>query len=322
MKREKVLITGANGQLGAELSRALQEIYGVKAVITSDIKTPQHESDTIFQLLDVTNPHELAQIVTQYNITQIYHLAAILSAKGEQNPQLAWQINMNGLLNVLNVSKEMGIRKVYWPSSIAMFGMESPKINTPQLAITDPNTVYGISKLAGELWCEYYFQHFGLDVRSLRYPGLIGYKSLPGGGTTDYAVDIYHKAVEGKHFKCFLEEDTTLPMMYMPDAIRATIELMEADANKISIHTSYNIQGMSFSPAEITQELHKFYPEFTISHHPDFRQQIAESWPQSMDDTPAQKDWGWKPNYDLSKMTEDMLMNLKELEGIKVLSPS
>jgi nucleoside-diphosphate-sugar epimerase len=250
------------------------------------------------------------QVIRQ-NITQIYLLAAILSATGEKNPHLAWNLNMQGLLNVLDIAREEKLQKIYWPSSIAVFGPTSPKKNCPQQTIIEPTTVYGISKYAGEFWCNYFHQRFGVDVRSLRYPGLISYKSAPGGGTTDYAVEIFHEALEEKKYECFLKEDTYLPMMYMPDAIRATIELMEAPADKISIRTSYNLSGMSFSPQEIAAEIKKHIPEFSISYKTDYRQQIADSWPQSIDDSVARKDWGWKEEFDLGGMTGDMLENLK-----------
>jgi nucleoside-diphosphate-sugar epimerase len=249
------------------------------------------------------------QVIRQ-NFTQVYLLAAILSATGEKNPGLAWNLNMQGLLNVLDIAREEKSHKVYWPSSIAVFGPTSPKKNCPQQTIIEPITVYGISKYAGEFWCNYFFQRFGVDVRSLRYPGLISYKSAPGGGTTDYSVEIFHEALESKSYECFLNPETYLPMMYMPDAIRATIELMEAPADKISIRTSYNVSAMSFSPKEIAAEIKKFIPEFEISYKPDYRQKIADSWPQSIDDSKASSDWGWKPEYDLPKMTRDMLENL------------
>jgi len=249
------------------------------------------------------------QVIRQ-GFTQIYHLAAILSATGEKNPSLAWHLNMQGLLNVLDIAREEKLHKIYWPSSIAVFGPTSPKKNCPQQTIIEPTTVYGISKYAGEFWCNYFHQRFGVDVRSLRYPGLISYKSPPGGGTTDYAIEIFYEALEEKKYECFLDENTYLPMMYMPDAIRATIELMEAPADKISIRTSYNISGMSFSPKEIGAEIKKHIPDFSISYKPDYRQAIANSWPQSIDDSVARTDWGWKEEYDLSAMTSDMLKNL------------
>jgi nucleoside-diphosphate-sugar epimerase len=249
------------------------------------------------------------QVIRQ-NVTQVYLLAAILSATGEKNPGLAWNLNMQGLLNVLDIEREEKLHKVYWPSSIAVFGPTSPKKNCPQQTIIEPTTVYGISKYAGEFWCNYFHQRFGVDVRSLRYPGLISYKSPPGGGTTDYAVEIFYEALEEKKYECFLSADTYLPMMYMPDAIKATIELMEAPADKISIRTSYNISGMSFSPKEIGEEIKKHIPEFKMSYKSDYRQAIANSWPQSIDDSVARKDWGWKEEYDLPAMTKDMFDNL------------
>ncbi|HRF20305.1 MAG TPA: NAD-dependent epimerase/dehydratase family protein, partial [Chitinophagaceae bacterium] len=260
--------------------------------------------------MDVMNKEMLHVQVIRQGITQIYLLAAILSATGEKNPNLAWNLNMQGLLNVLDIAREEKLAKVYWPSSIAVFGPTSPRQNCPQQTIIEPTTVYGISKYAGEFWCNYFFQRFGVDVRSLRYPGLISYKSAPGGGTTDYAVEIFHEALEEKKYECFLSEDTYLPMMYMPDAIRATIELMEAPASKIAVRTSYNVSGMSFSPKEIAAEIKKHIPDFTISYKPDYRQAIANSWPQSIDDTVARNDWGWKEEYNLAAMTGDMLENL------------
>jgi nucleoside-diphosphate-sugar epimerase len=260
--------------------------------------------------MDVTNKEMLHVSIIRQNITQVYLLAAILSATGEKNPNLAWNLNMQGLLNVLDIAREEKLHKVYWPSSIAVFGPSSPKQNCPQQTIIEPTTVYGISKYAGEFWCNYFFNRYGVDVRSLRYPGLISYKSAPGGGTTDYAVEIYLEALKEKKYTCFLKEDTYLPMMYMPDAIRATIELMEAPSEKINIRTSYNLAGMSFSPKEISAEIKKHIPEFTIDYAPDYRQQIADSWPQSIDDSVAAKDWNWKPEFDLASMTKDMLQNL------------
>lgn len=318
MRNEKVLVIGACGQLGLELTMGLRDIYGVDQVIASDISpiTPGLKGMP-FEKLDATDAVALEGLVTTHGITQIYHLAAILSAKGEANPIWAWNINMQALLNVLEAARKHRLNKVYWPSSIAVFGEETPKEGTPQQTIMEPSTVYGISKLSGELWCQYYFDKYGVDARSLRYPGLIGYKTLPGGGTTDYAVEIYHKALEGKPFECFLSEDTRLPMMYMPDAVRATLELMEAPAEKISKHTSYNLQGMSFSPKEIAQAIQRQRPDFRITYAPDFRQGIADSWPSSIDDQQARADWGWKPEYDLEKMTEDMLKNLKDIKLVK-----
>lgn len=313
-QKEKILVIGASGQIGVELTMALRKLYGNNNVIASDLReqNPLLEGTGPYVSLDVMNKEMLHVQVIRQNITQIYLLAAILSATGEKNPNLAWHLNMQGLLNVLDIAREEKLTKVYWPSSIAVFGPTSPKQNCPQQTIIEPTTVYGISKYAGEFWCNYYFQRYGVDVRSLRYPGLISYKSAPGGGTTDYAVEIYHDALEHGKYKCFLQEDTYLPMMYMPDAIRATMELMEAPADKIAVRTSYNVSGMSFSPKEIGAEITKHIPGFSMSYAPDYRQQIANSWPQSIDDSVATRDWGWKPEYDLSKMTKDMLENLKK----------
>ncbi|HVE61292.1 MAG TPA: NAD-dependent epimerase/dehydratase family protein [Chitinophagaceae bacterium] len=311
--KEKILVIGASGQIGVELTLALRKIYGAGAVIASDLRE-QNElliGTGPYVSLDVMNREMLHVQVIRQNVTQIYLLAAILSATGEKNPSLAWHLNMEGLLNVLNIAREEKLTKVYWPSSIAVFGPTSPRQNCPQHTIIEPITVYGISKYAGEFWCNYFFNKFGVDVRSLRYPGLISYKSAPGGGTTDYAIEIFHEALEQKRYTCFLEKDAYLPMMYMPDAIRATIELMEAPKEKINIHTSYNISAISFSPAEIAAEVKQHIPEFTINYKPDYRQAIANSWPQSIDDSVARNDWGWKPEYDLKRMTEDMLKNLK-----------
>jgi len=313
MSKEKILVIGASGQIGVELTMALRNIYGNANVVASDLREENEllKGTGPYVSLDVMNKEMLHVQVIRQNITQVYLLAAILSATGEKNPHLAWHLNMQSLLNVLDIAKEEKLSKVYWPSSIAVFGPTSPKQNCPQQTVIEPSTVYGISKYAGEFWCNYFHNRYGVDVRSLRYPGLISYKSEPGGGTTDYAVEIFYKAVQEKKYKCFLKEDTYLPMMYMPDAIRATIELMEADAAKISVRTSYNLSGMSFSPADIATEITKHIPDFSISYQPDYRQQIAESWPQSIDDSVARKDWGWKEDYDLAAMTTDMLANLK-----------
>ena len=313
MIKEKILVIGASGQIGVELTLALRKIYGNASVVASDLReqNPLLEGTGPYVSLDVMNKEMLHVQVIRQNFTQIYLLAAILSATGEKNPHLAWNLNMTGLLNVLDIAREEKIRKVYWPSSIAVFGPTSPKQNCPQQTIIEPSTVYGISKYAGEFWCHYYYQRFGIDVRSIRYPGLISYKSEPGGGTTDYAVEIFHEALEEKKYECFLKEDTYLPMMYISDAIRGTIELMEAPADKISIRTSYNLSGMSFSPKEIVASIEKYIPGFKISYKPDYRQAIADSWPQSIDDTVARNDWNWKNEYDLDKMTKEMLENLK-----------
>jgi len=314
MQKESILVIGSAGQLGVELVAALKNVYGENQVVSSDVREPakiRKEELGIFEKLDVLNPIRLNEIVEKYKITQIYLLAAMLSATGEKHPKHAWQLNMQGLINVLDIAVEKKLHKIYFPSSIAVFGPTTPKDNTPQFCSMEPTTVYGISKQAGEGWCNYYFKRYGVDVRSLRYPGLIGYKSMPGGGTTDYAVDIYHKALYSKTYECFLSENTYLPMMYMDDAIKATLDLMHADASKIAVRTSYNLSGMSFSPKEIAQSIQKIIPEFTISYNPDFRQAIADSWPNSIDDSQAQKDWGWKPDFDLDKMTQTMLENIK-----------
>jgi nucleoside-diphosphate-sugar epimerase len=312
MSKEKILVIGASGQIGVELTLTLRKIYGNANVIASDLReqNPLLGGAGPYVSLDVMNKEMLHVQVIRQGITQIYHLAAILSATGEKNPGLAWNLNMTSLLNVMDIAREEKLNKVYWPSSIAVFGPTSPKKNCPQQTIIEPITVYGISKYAGEFWCNYFHQRFGVDVRSLRYPGLISYKSAPGGGTTDYAVEIFHEAIEEKRYECFLKEDTYLPMMYMPDAIRATIELMESPVEKISVRTSYNISSMSFSPKEIAAAIKKHIPDFTISYKPDYRQAIAESWPQSIDDSIARNDWGWKEEYDLVAMTKDMLENL------------
>ena len=312
MVKEKILVIGASGQIGVELTLALRKIYGNSNVIASDLReqNPLLQGTGPYVSMDVMNKEMLHVQVLRQGITQIYLLAAILSATGEKNPGLAWNLNMQGLLNVLDIAREEKLHKVYWPSSIAVFGPTSPKANCPQQTIIEPVTVYGISKYAGEFWCNYFHSRFGVDVRSLRYPGLISYKSAPGGGTTDYAVEIFHEALEEKKYECFLKEDTYLPMMYMPDAIRSTIELMESPADKISVRTSYNISGMSFSPKEIAAEIKKHIPDFSISYMPDYRQDIANSWPQSIDDSVASADWGWKTEYGLKEMVSDMLLNL------------
>jgi nucleoside-diphosphate-sugar epimerase len=314
MAKDKILVIGACGQIGVELTLALRKIYGSANVVASDLREENEllKGTGPYVSMDVMNKEMLHVQVIRQNITQIYLLAAILSATGEKNPNLAWHLNMQGLLNVLDIAREEHLDKVYWPSSIAVFGPTSPKQNCPQQTVIEPTTVYGISKYAGEFWCNYYHQRYGVDVRSIRYPGLISYKSAPGGGTTDYAIEIYLEALAEKKYKCFLREDSYLPMMYMPDAIRATMELMHAPANQISVRTSYNISGMSFSPKEIAASIQKHIPEFQLSCEPDYRQGIADSWPQSIDDTVANKDWGWKPEYDLDKMTADMLDNLKK----------
>ncbi|MEP7197735.1 MAG: NAD-dependent epimerase/dehydratase family protein [Saprospiraceae bacterium] len=308
---ENILLLGSNGQIGTVLTEALKEIYGKESVFCSDVRKPKVESEGTFLILDVLDKAGIQKAIKENQITQIYHLAALLSAKGEQNPELTWKINMQGLLNVLELAVEEKINRVFYPSSIAVFGPTTPKINTSQFASFQPTTVYGISKLCGEMWCEYYNRRYGLDVRSLRYPGVIGWQSLPEGGTTDYAVEIYHAALKDKHYSCFLSANTRLPMIYMDDAIRATIELMSADSKSLSIRTSYNLVGMSFTPSEIAGVIKKYIPDFKIEYNPDFRQKIAESWSESIDDSYAQKDWNWKPRFDLENMTQDMLTKLK-----------
>lgn len=309
MKRTTVLIVGANGQLGSVLATALRDDYGQSNVITSDIRPPQEPTGP-FELLDVLDADQLDGIIRKYGVTELYHLAAILSAKGEENPKLAWDININGLFNVLEVARAHQL-KVFFPSSIAVFGGRTPRRMTPQETIQHPETVYGISKSAGENWCQYYHLKFGLDVRSLRYPGVVGYQTMPGGGTTDYAVEIFHRAVREEPFICFLKPDARLPMIYMPDAIRATLELMRAPAEKITVRTGYNLAGMSFTPAEIAREIGRYYPDLRVEYQPDFRQKIAESWSESIDDSRARTDWGWQPEFDLATMTEDMIQHLR-----------
>lgn len=310
--REKILVIGASGQIGVELTLELRRLYGGAGVVASDLREENEllKGTGPYVSLDVMNKEMLHVQVIRQNITQIYLLAAILSATGEKNPSLAWNLNVQSLLNVLEIARDEKLTKVYWPSSIAVFGPTSPKQNCPQHTIIEPITVYGISKYAGEFWCNYYHRRYGVDVRSLRYPGLISYKSAPGGGTTDYAVDIFYKAAEEKRYACFLKDDTYLPMMYMPDAIRATVELMEAESSRLSVRTSYNVSGISFSPKEIASVIKRHIPDFEISYIPDYRQEIADSWPQSIDDSVAKKDWGWHPEYDLEKLTTDMLNNL------------
>ena len=309
---DKILIIGACGQLGTELTLKLRDLKGNDNVIASDLRDEPLDliKDGPYEKLDIMDKDRFHEILKNHGITQVYHLAAILSAKGEQNPQFAWQLNMDSLLLVLEAGREQ-VKKIYWPSSIAVFGPDTPKLNTPQNTVMSPNTVYGISKLAGERWCEYYFEKYGVDVRSLRYPGLIGYKALPGGGTTDYAVDIFHKAIGGESFECFLSEDTMLPMMYMDDAVKATIDLMEADVNDVKVRSSYNLAAMSFTPKEIAAEISKYYKNFSIMYNPDFRQEIADSWPGSIDDSAARNNWGWRHSYNLEELVETMIANLK-----------
>lgn len=310
-RNEKILVTGATGQIGTVLTEALREAYGHDNVLATDIKKPEHHTG-LFEMLDILNTQRITEIVDDYQITTIYHLAAILSASGEWNPQKTWNVNMNGLLSILELARAQGIQKVFFPSTIAVFGTTTPRINTPQHTVMTPATVYGISKASGELWCKYYHDRFGLDVRSVRYPGIISYQSMPGGGTTDYAVDIFHQAILHGKYTCFLEADTRLPMMYMDDSIRATLELMAAPSDQIKERTSYNLAAMSFTPAELAAAIQKHMPEFTIDYAPDQRQAIAASWTESIDDSPARRDWGWKHQFDLDTMTTEMLHQLRK----------
>ena len=309
---ERILVTGALGQLGTELVLKLQKLFGTENVIFTDIHPPLIEKfNGKFHTLDVLDKKALTKITWENNITQIYHLAAILSANAEKTPNLAWKINMDGLINVLEVAREQKINKLYWPSSIAVFGPDTPKDLTPQNTIMNPNTIYGITKVAGEKLCAYYNDKFDMDIRSLRYPGLIGHKSLPGGGTTDYAVEIFHEALKSGTFSCPLTAGSILPMMFMPDAVRATIELMEADRRNLSVTTSYNLAGISFTPEEIALSIRKSIPDFNVKYSPDFRETIAESWPNSIDDSVAREDWKWKAAYNLDEMTKEMISHLK-----------
>ncbi len=319
MNKQKILVIGAGGQLGTELVQGLWKAYGQENVIATDINDPKGVlTRARFEILDVLKQKQLFEFIKKNQITQIYHLAAVLSATGEKNPKFAWHLNMDGLIHVLDAAVEFKVEKVYWPSSIAVFGPTTPRHQTPQHTIMEPTTIYGISKLAGERWCEWYHRNKGVDVRSLRYPGLIGYKSKPGGGTTDYAVDIFFKALTEKRYECFLKPDTYLPMMYMEDAVKATLDLMEAPAEKIKVRSSYNISAMSFCPQELAAEIKKHVPDFEISYNPDYRQAIADSWPASVNDTQARQDWGWQPEYNLARMTEDILHHLPRLLAEKV----
>ncbi|WP_111708959.1 NAD-dependent epimerase/dehydratase family protein [Lutibacter citreus] len=309
---KRVLIIGACGQIGSELTLKLRDIYGNKNVIASDIRTGNKElmKSGPFEIVNAMDYDSIANIVENYNITDVYLMAAMLSATGEKFPDKAWQLNMNSLFNVLNLAKEGKIKKLFWPSSIAVFGSTTPKENTPQETVMEPSTVYGISKLAGERWCEYYHNKFGVDVRSVRYPGIISWKTKPGGGTTDYAVEIFHKALISGKYTCFLKEDTKLPMMYMNDAIDATLKIMQAPSSQIKIRSSYNLAAFSFTPKDLSEEIKKIVPEFEILYNPDFRQKIADSWPKSIDDSRSRGDWGWNYKFDIKKMSEEMLNNL------------
>jgi nucleoside-diphosphate-sugar epimerase len=310
----KILIIGACGQIGTELTTTLRKIYGNDNVIASDIRKLNNDivNHGIFEVVNALDYNQIQHLVEQYEITDVYLMAALLSATAEKNPAFAWDLNMNSLFHVLNLAKVGKIKKIFWPSSIAVFGPTTPRENTPQYTIMEPTTVYGISKQTGERWCEYYHHQYGVDVRSIRYPGLISYTTEPGGGTTDYAVDIYHKALEKGSFECFLSAESKLPMMYMEDAIRATVEIMQTESEQVKIRSSYNLSGISFTPSEIAKSIQNYIPNFTISYKPDFRQKIADSWPASIDDSCARQDWGWKHKYDLDSMTKIMLENLKK----------
>jgi len=306
---KRILIIGACGQIGSELVTALRTKFGNENVVAADVKTESHVDlgEGRYVQLDALDRTAVRNFVIEEEINEVYLLAALLSATAEKNPEFAWKLNMEGLFTILDLAKEGYLKKVFWPSSIAVFGPTTPKDETPQFTVAEPTTVYGISKLAGEGWCNYYHKVHGVDVRSIRYPGLISYKSLPGGGTTDYAVDIFYKAKAGETFQCFLSEETALPMMFMEDAIRATLEIMEAPKEQISIHTSYNLAGISFTPEELSNAIQHVLPAFKIEYKPDFRQAIADSWPNSIDDSYARNDWGWKPQFNLNEMVEVML---------------
>jgi len=312
-KMRRILVTGASGQIGSELTPMLREEYGKGNVVASDIRQPNESMilEGPFELLDVTDLNAMKRVVERYSIDSIFHLAALLSASGEQRPQTAWHVNMNGLYNVLETAREMNLTRVFNPSSIAAFGPETPRDMTPQETIMRPRTIYGVTKVSGELLCNYYNQKFGVDVRGIRYPGVISSKTLPGGGTTDYAVEIYYEATKNRRYTCYLREDTTLPMIYMPDCLRAACQLMEAELSKLRHHADYNIAALSFSPAELYAEIKKHIPEFTVDYRPDFRQSIADSWPCSIDDSAAREEWGWKPEFSISAMTTDMLEKLE-----------
>jgi threonine 3-dehydrogenase len=303
---QKILVTGANGQIGTALVEALTAKYSEKAVIATDIRARENKSFKIL-LVDATQKQALESVIISNKVTQIYHLAAILSANGEKNPTATWDVNMKSVLNVLELAVENKVQKVFIPSSIAVFGNSAPKKHTPQNTVLDPTTVYGISKVAAEKWCNYYYEKFNLDIRSIRYPGVIGYTTMPGGGTTDYAVAIFYECIKNNFYSCYLDAKSTLPMIYIDEAIRATIELMEADAKKITVRTSYNLSGISFSPKEIFKEICNYYPNFKIEYNPDERQKIAQSWPESIDDSKAKKDWNWKPHFDLKQMCKIMI---------------
>jgi len=321
MTSKKIIVTGATGQIGSELVIELRKKYGEQQVVAVGHSKPIEGelSSGPFEIVDVTNKPALDELVQKYRPDTIYHLVGILSAKGEKNPDLAWRVNMEGLKNILDISRDQGVSKVFWPSSIAAFGPTTPRDNTPQNTVLDPTTIYGVTKVAGELLCQYYWKKYGLDVRSLRYPGIISYKTEPGGGTTDYAVAIYFEAIKNKKYDCFVGRDTVLPMMYMPDAVRATIELMEAPIENIKVRTSYNLTAMSFSAEELATSVARCIPGFVCSYNPDDRQRIADSWPRSIDDSVARKDWGWKHEFGIEEMTKDMLDHISTLEASDLL---
>ena len=306
---KRILVLGANGQIGTVLCKALVKRYGKQNVILSDIREPK-EQISQFEIIDVCDKAHIAKVIDQFQINTIYHLAAILSGNGEKNPALTWKINHDATVQLFDLCVEKKIQTIFYPSSIAIYGSTTPKINTPQYTSFNPSTVYGISKLTGEMWSAYYHRRYGLDVRSIRYPGVIGWQSIPEGGTTDYAVEIYHGAIKEKYYNCFLRANTRLPMIYMDDVIRATIQLMEAPSENLTVRTSYNLASMSFTPEELYDSIKQFIPEFKIEYKPDFRQQIADSWNESIDDSDAQRDWGWKPEFDLQSMTADMIKHL------------
>ena len=317
-RMNKILVTGSTGQIGSELTLALRKKYGGDNVIA--VGHQRKPSDALlnsgpFEVVDIGQIEKLKDAVKKHNVDTIYHLAAVLSATGEQNPQFAWNLNMGSLYNVLETAREQGLLRVFWPSSIAVFGNTAPRVNTPQETILLPATMYGVTKVAGELLCNYYFTKFGIDVRGLRYPGIISSETPAGGGTTDYAVEIFYEAIKNKRYTCFVKENTVLPMMYMPDCLKATIDLMEADPSRVKRHDSYNLAGTSFSAGELAAEIRKHIPEFKCDYKPDFRQKIADSWPMSIDDGPARRDWGWKPMYDLATMTKDMIEKLSKRFG-------
>jgi len=309
----KILVIGAAGQIGTELTLKLREIYGVDDVIATDIKDspPNSLKEGPYEKLDILNKPNLYEVVQKYRIKEIYHLAALLSATAENNPALGWDLNMNGLSNVLDLSREGHIQRIFWPSSIAVFGPNTPKDNTPQRTIMEPTTVYGITKVAGESWCEYYHNRYKIDIRSVRFPGIVGYKSAPGGGTTDYAVHIFHEALKRGHYDCFLSKDTELPMMFMTDAIKSILQIMDAPSDRISVRTSYNISGFSFTPETLSSAIQKEMPEFSITYNPDYRDAIAKSWPSSLNDSVARNDWNWSPGVNLKLMVNEMLVNLR-----------